>query len=145
MCPRCNVQFKCKYGLAKTFLFQAIQFSISMPGQSEPGSDGKKGVLCIPQSSSITGTSTPDCLVSYPGHSLGGVVPLCRGAVGVFYSPNRLGKRCNGYRHKNLKRWLESKTWTRLIAFHVALKHLGKVWIQLLYMRWVNIWVDWAL
>ena len=29
----------------------------------------------------------------YPGHSLGGVLPLCREAVGVFYSPSRLGKR----------------------------------------------------
>ena len=28
----------------------------------------------------------------YPGHSLGGVLPLCREAVGVFYSPSRLGK-----------------------------------------------------
>ena len=30
-----------------------------------------KGVLRIPQSSSITGSSPSDCLVSYPGHSLG--------------------------------------------------------------------------
>ena len=43
-----------------------------MPGQSGPGSDGNKEVLSIPQSSSITGTSPSDCLVSYPGHSLGG-------------------------------------------------------------------------
>ena len=28
----------------------------------------------------------------YPGHSLSGVLPLCRGAVGVFYSLSRLGK-----------------------------------------------------
>ena len=41
-------------------------------GQSGPGSDGNKGVLCIPQSSSLTGTSPSDCLGSYPGHSLGG-------------------------------------------------------------------------
>ena len=38
---------------------------------SGPGSDGNEGVLCIPQSSSITGASLSDCLVSYPGHSLG--------------------------------------------------------------------------
>ena len=43
------------------------------PGQSGPGSNGKEGVLCIPQSSSITGASPLDYLVSYPGHSLGGV------------------------------------------------------------------------
>ena len=40
--------------------------------QSGPGSDGNERVLCIPQSSRITGTSPSDCLVSYPGHSLGG-------------------------------------------------------------------------
>ena len=39
-------------------------------GQSEPGSNGNKGVPHIPQSSNITGTSPSDCLVSYPGHSL---------------------------------------------------------------------------
>ena len=39
------------------------------PSQSGPGSDGNKGVLRIPQSSSISGTSSSDCLVSYPGHS----------------------------------------------------------------------------
>ena len=77
----------------KTVLFQRIQFSISKqfssiwpidralsgattPGQSEPVSDGNEGVLRIPQSSSITGTSPRDCLVSYLGHSLGGLSPL---------------------------------------------------------------------
>ena len=30
--------------------------------------------------------------MSLPGHSLAGVLPLCRGAVGVFYSPSQLGK-----------------------------------------------------
>ena len=39
--------------------------------QSGPGSDSNEGVLRIPQSSSITGTSPSDCLVSYPGHLLG--------------------------------------------------------------------------
>ena len=40
------------------------------PGQSEPGSDGNKEELRIPQSPCITGSSLSDCLVSYPGHSL---------------------------------------------------------------------------
>ena len=53
------------------------------PGQSGPGSDG------LPQSSSITGTSPSDCLVSYPGHSFAGVLPLRIDAV---YSPSCLGK-----------------------------------------------------
>ena len=37
---------------------------------SGPASDANEGVRCIPQSSSITGASPSDCLVSYPGHSL---------------------------------------------------------------------------
>ena len=41
------------------------------PGQSEPVSDGNEVALRIPQSSSIAGTSSSDCLVSYPGQSLG--------------------------------------------------------------------------
>ena len=93
----------------KTVLLLTIQFSISTQfkcqtvffdpwigspagattlGHSIPGSDGNEGVLCIPQSSSITGTSPSDCLVSYPGHFLMGILPLCRGAVCVFYSPS---------------------------------------------------------
>ena len=70
-----------------TVLFQTIQVSISTefssiwpidislsgaitPGQSGPGSNGNEGVLCITQHSSITGTSSLDFLVSYPGQSL---------------------------------------------------------------------------
>ena len=40
------------------------------PGQSEPRSDGNKGILRILQSSSVTRAATPDWLVSYTGHSL---------------------------------------------------------------------------
>ena len=40
------------------------------PGQSEPGTDGNKGVRQFPQSSNITEASPSDCLVSYPGHLL---------------------------------------------------------------------------
>ena len=77
----------------KTVLFQAIQFSLSVQfnismqfssiwpidralsgattqGQSGPGSDGNEGVLCIPQSSCINGTSSSGYLVSLTGHSL---------------------------------------------------------------------------
>ena len=60
------------------------------PGQSGLRSNGKEGVLCIPQNSSITGTSPSDCLVSYSGHLLGGFT-LWREAVGILYSPSRLG------------------------------------------------------
>ena len=37
-------------------------------GQSGPGSNGNEGVLRIPQSSSIAGASSSDCLVLYTGH-----------------------------------------------------------------------------
>ena len=47
------------------------------PAQSGAGSNGNEGMLHIPQSSSLTGTSLSDCLVSYPGHLLwGGLTPL---------------------------------------------------------------------
>ena len=100
----------------QTVLFLTIQFSISylfthslntkqlylthrcykvLPflGQSEPGSDGNEGILRIPQSSSITGTSPWDCLVSYQNTRWEGSYPLCREAVDVFYSPSKQGKR----------------------------------------------------
>ena len=54
--------------------------------------DGNEGVFRFPQSSSITRTSPSDCLVSYPRNSFGWVLTLCRGAVGVFYSPYQQGK-----------------------------------------------------
>ena len=72
--------------MQKTVQFQAVQFSITefstvwpiyrtLSGATTPGlcgfkSDGNKGVLRILQSSSITGASPSDCLVSYPRHSL---------------------------------------------------------------------------
>ena len=85
-----STEFRCKYTvlLSKIFLFQAIHFSqkvliqtiefslrnqfisillivralsgVTTPGHSGPGSDGKEGVLRIPQSSSITGNSPSD-------------------------------------------------------------------------------------
>ena len=42
------------------------------PDQSGPGSDGNERGIHIPQSSNTIGVSPSDCLVSYPGHSLGG-------------------------------------------------------------------------
>ena len=56
--------------------------------QSGPGSNRNERVLQIPKSSRI-GASSSDCLVFYPRQSF--VLLLCRNAVGLFYSPNRLG------------------------------------------------------
>ena len=44
----------------------------TIPGQSGPGSDGNKGVLRIPQSSRIAGTSPSENLVSYQDTHWGG-------------------------------------------------------------------------
>ena len=46
---------------------------------------------------------------------------------------------CNGYRRRKWTRRHEFKSWTRLIAFHIALILLGKVWILLFSLQlWVN-------
>ena len=46
--------------------------NVTIFGQSGPGSDGNKGIFCISESSSITGVSPSDGLMSYAGCSLGG-------------------------------------------------------------------------
>ena len=43
----------------------------TIPGQGRSGNDSNEGVLHIPQSSSITGASPSDCLISYPRHTFG--------------------------------------------------------------------------
>ena len=45
---------------------------------SEPGSDGNKKELHIPQRSNITGTSPLHCLVSYAGHTFGKYYPSAK-------------------------------------------------------------------
>ena len=80
------------YGLVQFNLLIGPILSPTTTGQCRPASDGNEGALCIPQSSIITGTPPSDCLMSYTGHS-SGVLPLCKRAVGVFYSSSRLGKK----------------------------------------------------
>ena len=46
-----------------------------------------------------------------------------------------MGPWCNGYRHRIWTRRYEFKSCTRLIAFHIALIPLGKVWIQLFSLQ----------
>ena len=55
--------------------------------QPQPNGTGNKEVLYIPKSFKVRALSS-DCLVSYIGHSLGGVSPLCRDNIGIFYSIN---------------------------------------------------------
>ena len=81
----------------QTVLYLKIQFRISLlfalslnvkqfylilsgaptPSQGRSGSNAMKGALQIPQNSSITGVSPPNCLESYPGR-LWGLNPLQR-------------------------------------------------------------------
>ena len=67
----------------------------TIPGQSRPGSNGDEGVVRIPQSPSITGTSPSDCLVSYPGHSLGGSYPSAKEQSVYFTAPAYWVTFCN--------------------------------------------------
>ena len=53
---------------------------------------------------------------------------------------------CNGYRRRKWIRRHEFKSWTRLIAFHIALIPLRKAWIQLFFLQlWLNIRTDYVL
>ena len=50
---------------------------------------------------------------------------------------------CNCYRRRKWTRRHEIKSWTRLIAFQIALIPLGNVWIQLFSLQlWVNSMTD---
>ena len=53
---------------------------------------------------------------------------------------------CNGYRRRKWTRRRKFIYLTRLIAFHIALIPLGKVWIQLFSLQlWVNSRANWVL
>ena len=58
----------------------------------------------------------------------------------------RCSQWCNAYCRQKWTRRHEFKSWTKLIAFHIALIPLGKVWIQLFSLHlWVNRRADWVL
>ena len=142
--------------MIKTVLFQTIQLSISTqlssiwsihrtlssattPDQSGPWSNEE--ARHIPQSSSFTGTSSSDCLVSYLGHLLGGgVLPLFRGTVSVFYSPSQLGKLNYGwswlyiYIYTHTQRKVESKVSPRFSPMI-----LGNLNHYIISLTWYNL------
>ena len=60
------MQFSINTQFSPIWLIDRTLSGATTPGQSELGSDGNKGVLHIPQNSSITEASPSDCLVSYP-------------------------------------------------------------------------------
>ena len=66
-------------------------------------------------------------------------VSRATGEHSTHYLPKIRCPWCNGYRRRIWTRWHEFKSWTWLIAFHIALIPLGKVWIQLFSLQlWVN-------
>ena len=65
---------------------RTIDLAATTPGQSGYGSNGNEGVLCISQSSSITGTSPSDCL----GHSLEESLQRCSRCI---LEPKPTGQR----------------------------------------------------
>ena len=62
-----------------------------------------KGYSAFPKAPASLETSRSDCLVSYLGHSL--VLPLCREAVGVFYSACLLCKEEKGRNSSDVYRF----------------------------------------
>ena len=64
-----------------------------------------------------------------------------QGARGIWRCP-----WCSGYHRRKSTQRHEFKSGTRLIAFHIALIPLGKVWIQLFSLQlWINSRADWVL
>ena len=77
--------------MSKQFYFKQFSLGDTTLDQSRLGSDGNEGVLRIPQSSSIAGTSPSDCIVSSQDIRWGAFLPFCRNTIGVFFNPSRLG------------------------------------------------------
>ena len=61
---------------------------VSYPARAEGLVIMNKGVLRLPQSSSITGNLLSDCLVTYPGHALGRVLPFLPIDLGSWWKVN---------------------------------------------------------
>ena len=112
----------------KTVLFQTIQLNISTQFRSiwpidrtqsgattqslsGPGSDGNKVVLYILQSFSIPEALTIKLFSVISRTLVGGVLPLCRDAVSVFYRPKPMvGWFVGFYRLINLCRLFNAKS-----------------------------------
>ena len=137
--------------LSSIWSIERILSGPATPGQRGPGCNGNEEVLCIPHSSSITIRLFSVIYRTLVG---AGLTPLQRYSWGIL-QPQPTGQYnnkwrrclwCNGYCRRKWTRRHEFKTWMRLIAFHIALIPLGKVWIWLFSLQlWVNSWADWFL
>ena len=89
------------------------------PCQSGPGSDSSKGVLCVLQRSSITGPWPSDCVVSHPGHTLGGwsYSSAEMHFTYTFFSPSWLGIFLGSWMKRNtLDSVMPRYTWDLLLG-----------------------------
>ena len=127
-----SIHFQCQkqsyykqFSLAKvqTDLFKTVQFSISTqfssiwpidrtlsgatnPAQSGQGNDGTGGVLCIPQSSCITGTSPSDCFVSKQDPRWGSLTPLQRSSRCILQpQPTKQRERQSSFNNFYVLQW----------------------------------------
>ena len=74
----------------------------TLSGAIIAGAMAIKGYATFPKTPSLLKPS--DCLMSYPGHSLGKFLPLCRG----FYNPSRLCQQISDFCPKKTKGGLYS-------------------------------------
>ena len=93
-----STQFQYK----KTFLFQIIQFSIStqissirpidrtLPGSTTPGQSGPGRYSAFPKAPALLELHHRIVSCYTRDTRWGKALPLCRDAVGIFYSPSRL-------------------------------------------------------
>ena len=109
-------------------------FGATTPGQRGSGSNGNEGVLHIPQISSY-------CFISYPGYSLGGVLPLCRDAVSVLGSLGKGKAPLNEGRQKN---WLVCGEDLYIILFYHWAFNLIWSWRIVTSRQWIIVSLGWV-
>ena len=99
------------------------------PGQSGSERDGNERVLHIPQSSSITGDLSSDCLVSYQDTRWGSFTPLQRGIQCILQPlPSWLG-------HKKKSKPNQSNIYKRI-------KFVIRTWYAFQSRYYVHFWAN---
>ena len=124
-----------------TWLYFCLTSTCFMWAYASPNSTTTTGQGVIPISS--TGCT---CFTILPLIYTGASLDWRLGRGSICYISYWRCPWCNAYRPRRCTRRLEFKSWTRLIACHIALILLGKVWIQLFSLQlWVNSRADYAL
>ena len=88
------------------------------PNQSETGSNGNEGVLCIPQSSRISRASPLDFLMSYSGLSLEvGLTPQQRCSLCILQPQLKIWETINKCKQKDISDDKGKGHWSALDRF----------------------------